>query len=486
MITRRPDAEPIALGTLFRDRAFLSILIFAVVVRIGIAIWPVIHHADEVWQYLEPAFHVGVGPWVMTWEAREGARSWLLPMLFAGPTALGYAIAPGTALAIVLPRLVCGIVSFGTIVGAAALGARLSRMHAVVAAVIATTWFEIAYFSSRTLSEPIATACFVAAAASLLVDRAPRWTVIGGALLAACCLVRFQYAPAAGILALWVGRLDRARWQGMILGGIGAMIVAGAADLAGGAWPFLWIVRNFTLNLIDNRSAAFGVDPPWRYLVDIWDLWGIAVVPILILSVIGARRYPVLLVAAVVNLAVHALVPHKEYRFILLTTTLIVLLAGIGSVDLLGWFQKKPATGWIAAGWVLVSVACGATGDSVRTWSQNPELLAAWTVAGSQPRVCGVAVYRPEEPIVGSHALFGRTAPIYQYGDDARDAARASRAFNLVMTSAGRAADLPAYRLLDCPFSKRRYCVYARPGPCATTAADAPFGINRVFERQGI
>ena len=485
MIAHWPDDLPTGLRTLVRDRAFLSILAFAVVIRIGIAIWPVIHHADEVWQYLEPAYHLGVGPWVMTWEAREGARSWLLPMLFAGPTALGYAIAPGSALPIILPRLVCGVISFGTILGAAALGARLSRAHAMVAAVVATTWFEIAYFSSRTLSEPIATACFVAAASALLVDRPPRWTVIGGALLGACCLVRFQYVPAAGVLALWAGRLDEARWRAMILGGVCAAIVTGAADLTGGAWPFMWIVRNFTLNLIDNRSAAFGVDPPWRYLVDIWDLWGWAVVPILILAMLGARRYPVLLAAAVVNLAIHALVPHKEYRFILLTTTLIVLLAGIGSVDLMARFRRNAATGWIVADWLLLSIACGATGDSTRTWGQNPELLAAWRVAGSQPQACGIAVYRPVEPIVGSYALFGRTAPIFQYGDDAQTDARSSRAFDLVITSADRAGDLPGYRLVDCPYAKRQYCVYARPGPCVKAPPDARFEINRVLERQG-
>ncbi len=46
-------------------RIFWAILALAAVVR-GVAALPtVFHHPDELWQYIEPAYHIAVGPWVI-------------------------------------------------------------------------------------------------------------------------------------------------------------------------------------------------------------------------------------------------------------------------------------------------------------------------------------------------------------------------------------------------------------------------------------
>lgn len=484
---REPSAVPLA--RLLRDRQLLAVLGVAAALRLGVAAWPVIHHADEVWQYLEPAWHLAVGPWVRTWEARAGARSWLLPMLFAGPLALGQAVAPGTVLPIMLARLVCVALSLGTVIGAAALGARISRRHGLIAALVAATWFEIVYFAPRTLSEPIATACFVAAAAVLADKPDARWMATGGALLGAVCVVRFHYAPAAAILAAAAARLEGRRWTWLALGGGGMLGVSAVADAAAGAWPFLWVVRNVTLNLVANRSAGFGVGPPWQYPVDLFALWGWAIVPITALAVAGARRYPALFAAAAVDLAVHAAVPHKEYRFILLTTTLLVLLAGIGSVDLAMRLRERRRhlhLGALGTAWVALSLACGATGSSTRDWGQNAALLGGWRLAGGQHRACGIAAYRPRDPVVASYALFGRGAPIYQYDDRTSGSARRSHAFDLVLTSPDHAVELPDYTLVGCPRGPGDFCLYRRPGQCHATQADRPDEVNAVLARYGL
>jgi hypothetical protein len=57
----------------------------------------------------------------------------------------------------------------------------------------------------------------------------------------------------------------------------------------------------------------------------------------------GARRYPVLLALALIVFAMHSAIAHKEYRFVLLGTTSLILLAALGSVDILNLlFTRAP------------------------------------------------------------------------------------------------------------------------------------------------
>lgn len=467
-----------------RDRALWTIVGAALLLRVAVACWPVIHHPDELWQYLEPAHHLSVGPWVQTWEARAGARSWLLPILFAGPMWVGHMLAPMSMLDIVLPRLLCVLISLAAIFGAAGLGFRLSRLHGLIAAFVTAIWYELTYFAPRTLSEPIATAFFLAAAWMLLGERTPRRTMIGGLLLGLCAVVRFQYGPAAVVLAVAASGLRWRAWAHLTVGGIVALLASAAADAAVGAMPFAWIVRNVTLNLVANRSAGFGVSPASGYVTTIASLWGWAAIPILTLAALGARRYPALLVAALVNLAVHSAIPHKEYRFILLTTAILVVLAALGSADMLRRLRSPRAPIFLAGGWLLLSIACGAFGSSAAQWGQNGKLIKVWRIAGTAPDVCAVGIYRIKQAIVASYTLYRRDTPIYQYTDSEASAAQASRAFNVAITPWDHGSELSGYRLIGCSDSKQRnFCVYKRPGTCSAQKGDAGFEINQVLVR---
>ncbi|MDF7776486.1 mannosyltransferase [Sphingomonas sp. AOB5] len=467
------------------DRALLGIVALALVLRIAVAFWPPIHHADELWQYLEPARHVLGEQWVRTWEAGLGMRSWLVPVGLAGPMGLGQAIAPQSGLDIILPRLVCvGIAMIG-IAGAAGLGWRVSRTHGLVAAFVGAIWYEWIYFGPRTLSEPIATALFLGAAWLLSGETRPRRFVIAGLMLGLCCLVRFQYAPSVAVLAIGMARTDLARWKPMLLGGVAAAAISALAELAMGATPFLWMFRNLQSNLIENRSAMFGVSPAWWYLQALWELWGPALFLILGLAGLAARRYPVLFAAAIVNIALHSMIPHKEYRFILLSTSILVVLAAIGSVDLLQRrFAARRAVVALGAGWFLLSGLCGALGASASQWGNSGRLIAAWRIAGQQPGICGVALYRSRHVLAASHTLFRRDLPIYQYDDGDAPAALQSRAFNVVVAPGEREADLTGYRLAGCGSNRTRdYCVYRREGGCTPSPADAQHDIDRFLRR---
>lgn len=457
-----------------------AVLGLALVLRLAVACWPAFNHPDEIWQYLEPARHVVGKAWVQSWEQRAGARGWLVPVAIAPLSALGQWLAPGTFLTILLPRLLCALLSLAAVIGARGLGDRLSRTHALAAAFVAAIWYELVYFGPRTLTEPIATALILLAAWLLQARRA---LPAAGLLLGLACAVRFQYAPAAFVLAAMVLKADWRGWTRVIAGGLAGLAVSAAADLAMGAVPFAWVWRNLSLNLVENRSADYGTDPAWWYLVLLARTWGLAAIPVLAFAALGARRYPALAAAALVNLLVHAAIPHKEARFILLTTALAVVLAAVGSVDWAARRQWRRPRAAFAGGWLLVSVLGAVT---MPGWGRHVRLEAAWRSAAKVPGLCGIGVYRTL-PLVASRALLAREVPIHQYDDRSITAARASRAFNVLVAARAHKGELLGYRAVSCSGTKPQdLCVAARAGGCLVTPADRPFEVQAAVTRAGV
>ncbi len=317
-----------------RSHPLTAIVLLAAAIRLPLAFWPNFDHPDEIFQYLEPAWRMLGHDGIVSWEWREGMRSWLLPGLMTGPMALGDWLVPGGMGAFVLPRLVAALASLSIVISAWAFGARVSQAHAVVAGLVAAVWFELVYFAPHTLGEPLATAVMLPAA--LLITRAApsrRDLLGGGALLALAVLFRFQYAPAAATLAIGACWQDRSRILPIMAGGIAMMAVSAVVDAAHGTIPFSWLVANVRQNLLQDRASYFGVMPANAYINCFWLMWSIALVPLLLAVFAGWRHAPVLLWAALVNLAFHSLIGHKEYRFIFLSVALLVIVAALGSAD---------------------------------------------------------------------------------------------------------------------------------------------------------
>src|SRR3546814_15674513 len=101
-----------------------------------------------------------------------------------------------------------------------------------------------------------------------------------------------------------------------------------------GAPPFAWMVENFRMNITENRAADFGVSGPLAYFGQMLSYWQLAAIPLLMLAR-SVKPYQPLFWAAVVNLGVHMLIGHKEYRFIFLSISVFIIFAALGSVDLM-------------------------------------------------------------------------------------------------------------------------------------------------------
>src|SRR3954464_3796643 len=152
-----PAAEAKVRTSAWRLHPLFAVILVAIAVRLPIAFWPNINHPDEIFQYLEPAWRMLGHDTIVTWEWRDGIRGWFLPTLFVGPVALGDWLAPGGRGAFMASRLVVAFASLSIVISAWCFGARISRTHAIVAALATAVWFELVYFAPHTLGEPLAT-----------------------------------------------------------------------------------------------------------------------------------------------------------------------------------------------------------------------------------------------------------------------------------------------------------------------------------------
>ena len=483
-----------------RALALPALLALALLLRVVAARTPSAHHPDEMFQYLEAAHRLVFGYGVVPWEYQAGIRNWLLPLLLAGPMALGDALSPDGNLYLALPRALMIALALVIPWSGWRLGSAISRPHGLMAALVGATWAEFVYFAPHPLSESLAGVLLLGAAVLLHGGRARvdgRALVAAGALMGLAAIARFQFAPALAVLAVAGCAADLRRWRSLIAGGLLAAAVGAAIDLSFGAAPFGWLLANVRENLLGGRAAQYGVMGPLGYIKWFEHIWGWWAVPVVPLIRIGMRRYPALFWAALANLAAHSLIAHKEYRFVEISAVLFVLLAAIGSVDLLPQVQRRfpalsprAALGGIAALWLLASAANTAGAAMREQYGHDVDTLAATALLRADAPACGIALLQGSVAWGGYNQLH-RPLPVSAFPDDppqpyptgGRRAAleRWRAGFNRIVAAPGDAPLLPhGFARGTCT---GELCIYTRPGPCRATP-DSPFLIQRVFERE--
>jgi GPI mannosyltransferase 3 len=489
--------------------AIIAIIAAAIALRFWAALPLAQHHTDEIGQYLEQAHRLVFGYGVVPWEYREGMRSWLMPLLISAPMALGGAAAPDSMAYMILPKLLMGLCSLAILWAGWRLGRAVSPLHGWVTLAVAALWYEFALMGVRVLTEPLATAAIMAGGALLLVGQPNRRALmLGGFLLAIGVVLRFHYGPAValiGLATLW-GHW-RERFVPMLIGGLGAATLSGAVDLWAGQIPFAWIVTNVRFNIVHDVASQFGVSPPTAYLGAYIESWGWARIPIFLAILPAIRRHRVLFWTALVNLGVHSLIGHKEYRFVYLTTTIFILLSAIGTVEIGKWLLSRlapRAPQWavlaLIPAWMATSASLGATGPRVVGWDQFGATMGLMAKAGQMPGSCGVAVELTWIWTSGSYAALHRNVPIYL--EAAIDPAvqrggtplAALAGYNRVIGPETLGPLLPpGYRVAECRASGRerdlaayadgaRVCLFQRPGPCSAAGLER-HRVQAVIER---
>lgn len=489
---RTPPRAPADLSRRAAGQGAIVLVALAIAVRACALSLDGAHHADETFQYLEQAHRLASGYGLVPWEYRYGMRSWLVPLLLAMPMRVGALIGPDGWQAILAARIFAALLACAAVPAAWAIGARTSRLHALAAATVVGLWYESVYFSVHVLTEVLAAAAFLCGAALLHARGRPGTTLAAGALLALTIVLRFHYAPAVAVFVLWTLRRDPRGWAWASGGGMLVMAASACVDIGTGQVPFGWIAENFRQNIVHARAAQFGTDGPFAYLGQLWVQWSVATVAIVPFAVLGARRQPALAAAALVNLALHMAIGHKEYRFIWLSAEIALILAAIGSVDyarrcLPGWRAGRIATLCIA-GWLAVSLILGTTGRSAPDWRANAGGFALARIAGRDPALCGIALRDMEYWQSGGYAFLHRDVPLYfpilRRPDGRIGFSNATApAWNALI--APPAAPVPAgFARTTCrPNSTGTLCLYRRAGGCREDAAAHAARLQSILNR---
>ena len=483
-------------GKLKIDRRIAPLLLIAAVaiaLRIAAFSLYAIHHSDEALQYLDQAHRLAFGTGLVPWEYRVGMRSWLVPLLLAGPMALGKMLAPASLLYLMLARILAALFAFAPVIAAWVIGGRFSRAHAVVAMAAIAIWYESVYFSVHVLTEPLAVAAFLSAAAIARPDASRGRLIAGGALFMLAAIVRIQYAPAIAMFGLVAFRLRWRDWLWLALGGLVTAAASSAVDLAMGQWPFSWAWANVEQNLVANKAAQFGEVGVEAYAEMVWLHWQVAIVPILWCAIIGARRSPALAVAALVNLAVHLAIGHKEYRFVLLTTEITILLAAIGSVDLVerlrGRLPARAAIAILLASWGIASAALAASDVADLGWRRFESGNRLARLAAVR-HACGVALVDSKYWATGGKTYLDRIPLYFVLGRDAAaeraQFAATAYAYDAIIAAPGRTTVPTNYRRIACNGGDGEdLCLAMRDGDCRRDAASGARLMQRIMEQSG-
>jgi len=463
-----------------------AILLLAFALRLMLLATPRAYFPDEIFQYLEPAHRLVFGHGVITWEYRYGIRSWLVPLLLSAPMALGGWLAPDSGLYLMLPKLMLVLISLIAVPATAALGRRLSPAHGLMAALVAATWVEFALFGTQALTEAIAAPLVLAGAALLYGNerKAPAAFAAAGALLALAAVLRFQYAPSIAVFVLLRCRADLTAWRWIVTGAAAVLVAAGAVDLAVGQMPFGWMIENVRQNIVEAKSHGYGVSGPGFYPAAMAAAWGLLMLPILALALVGARHFPALLGMAIANIAIHSAIAHKEYRFILLSALVIVVLAAIGSVDAVRAVQRRrpdlrlllPVAAIV---WLVVSAGIARSPNVAFRWAAITPNLEALAWLRQRPGLCGIALDGIQWTEIGGYAYLHRNVPLYiaEAPLDQFPLPPGAGGYNAILASRTAPTPIPTgySRAMcydgDARFPQLRVCVHVRPGGCDGSAA---------------
>jgi phosphatidylinositol glycan class B len=443
--------------------------------------WP-----DEIFQSLEQAHRVVFGRGIVPWEFRDGTRSWLFPGVLAGiMAATSWVTASATAYLMATAAFLSSIALAPVWVAFRWAQRTLPLRGAIVAAATCALWYELVYFAPKALTEVVSGNVLVVGV--LLADVCAREPRRREALVAAACLalaavMRIQLAPAAlvcfGTMFFHLPR--RLRWE--VIGVAAAVVIAvGMIDAITWSYPFSSFIENLRANIVEGKSKRYGVAPWYAYFEAYAHLWGVAGVAIVALAVVGATRARLAGITALVVVATHIPIAHKEYRFVYPALVLVIVLAGMGLATLVERAAKTARTANLAAAGAIVAVfalsmslanryddpglvfGLGKQGNVVSLWTERTNYLRATREVGADPELCGLGLAALHWVQSGGYTYLHRDVPWLELLQP-DEVATATPQVNVLLARPDLPDTLGPYVRGKC---WNTVCIYKRPGGCA-------------------
>lgn len=452
----------------------LTILAAAFVLRLGVA-WqlPNIHQADEIYQVPEQANRSVNGYGIVSWEFQTASRGALLPSL----------VKPFyffTTRPVVHQMLIAALFSALSLIPVWVAFRWAGRLYGAaggaLAAVMMATWFEAVYFAPRPTPDAVSGYLLLAALFLARPGAGRRDLFLAGASFMLALAVRMQLAPAIGIALLLAASLrqpGRTRLMPLALGAVAGLALAGGIEWLWWGVPFRGHWNYLEMEFVHGASTFFRREPLIFYVKNYVLMYGGLLPVILFLAGAGARQAPILLLTAIAVIVPFHFIGHKEYRFLVPAVPLLVLLMGLGTIDLLvrvaGAIRLRTgalvAAGWLTAG---IAISCG---DYYRPyWFQDRNHILAFRDIAAQPDACGVALVGIRWWHTPGLSGMMRDLPLYEAGRDETAMARLTPAANYILT--GPKAPVPAAPYVQWKaYSRPVEFLYRRPGACVPDEA---------------
>jgi hypothetical protein len=296
-----------------------------------------IHHPDETFQYLEQGHRIAFGYGYIPWEYRFGVRSYLIPLGISGllsacrilnlddPLLYGY-----------LVKAVCCLVSTSLIYSLYFIGRRLASEQAGrLAAILACFWYELVYFAHRPIPEMLAAYCLTGALAFLLSSSDCRRPLCFGLLAGLAAALRLQYLLVTVLFCGYAGVIwPRKEALKALAGVLFILAVVGSLDYLVWGKFLISYYNSYLYNATYNLSSLFG-SQNWYFYPAVIIIASTGVLPLLAGLALFLWRSAWLPLACVAGIVLsHALIPHKEYRFVLATIPLLLVVAAIAVTEL--------------------------------------------------------------------------------------------------------------------------------------------------------
>ncbi len=486
MSTPRPHIVPeLSHRSRKRDRSrfravlsWVALLGLALGLRVALAIGsPSIFQPDETYQTLEPAHRLAFGYGVITWEWREGVRSWMFPAFLAGLMRSMAWLGPGSSGYINGIVVVLSLISLSTVWFAFAWAKRASGLNAaIIAAGACSIYYGLVYFAPKAFCEVFAThlllpGLYLGVYADHIGER--KRMFFAGLLCGLAVALRIQLIPAVLFAAIY---FCYPRWRQripVVLAGLAIpILVFGLVDKITWSYPWQSFVRYFQANLIEGRAAADGIKPWYWYLEAVLVLLG----PAIVFLWHGARRTPFLAAFSVIVVLSHSLIGHKEVRYLYPVLPLLIVLASIGFVEVafhmkvLARLRASPK-GLVTTGLIVFALSSSLLAWRFSRWCKTPGAESAFDQLSRDSNLCGVGFYGPGSDYwtlswytAGGYAHLHRNVPILLIPSVA-ELAQDKLLLNALIVPASMPKVPDGFRLTQC---WNEACLLERPGQCAS------------------
>jgi len=450
----------------------IAIFLIALILRVEVARHlPSIERPDEIFNTLEPAHRLAYGYGVVVWEWREGVRSWVFAAFLAGIMRATGWMAPGsqgylTAIIIVLSLLSLTSVWFGYAWARRASG----NAPALIAAAGCALWYQLVYFGPKAFNEVVATAFLLPGLYLGMYAEEPgekKRLFLAGVFLGAAVSFRMQLVPPVAFAVLYFCHKRWATRAPALLAGLLVIVVAsGLLDAFTWSYPFQSYLGNFYVNIGKARASTYGIEPWYWYIAKLAkSLW-----PMLLLALAGVRRNAFLGWVALVIVASHSVIAHKEFRYVYPVIPIVITLAALGFVEIasaLAAMRKAAlsARTMMVAGLIFFTLTSGIFARWFFRWGVRSGGLIAFDRLSRDPSVCAVGLYRLPWDLPGGYTHLHRNVPILLANPNL-NLDRQMLNFNALLTRGPLVDPKMGFQEVGCWDG---VCLYQRSGPCLTS-----------------